>query len=290
MPRMRPILRSAILALAVATLGACSMVVQRATDGLSTGLTSGISNHDDIATVADGLPAYLLLLDGLIEGDPGNAALLLSAARLYGTYAGGFVADAERAKRLADRSFGYARRGICARDRAFCAQLDSTDFDAFNAFVADHVRAKDVDAAYVLASSWVGWLRADSADWNRVADLPRIETLLNRVNELSPAHDHGNVLAYLGVLDCLRPESLGGKPSRGQQRLAAADAVDAGKNLLPKVLNAEYCARLLFDQEAHDRMLAEVQAADANVPGLTLSNTIAKRRAAELVVSGKDYF
>ena len=98
------------------------------------------------------------------------------------------------------------------------------------------------------------------------------------------------MLAYLGVLDCLRPESLGGRPARGQQRLAAADAVDAGKNLLPKVLNSEYCARLLFDQEAHDRMLAEVLAADANVSGLTLSNTIAKRRAAELVESGKDYF
>ena len=47
-------------------------------------------------TVADGLPAYLLLLDGLIMGDPENSALLLSAARLYGTYAGGFVADSER--------------------------------------------------------------------------------------------------------------------------------------------------------------------------------------------------
>lgn len=287
---MRPTFRSAVLALVLAALSGCAVVVQRATDGLSAGLTQGVSNHDDIATVADGLPAYLLLLDGLIEGDPGNEALLLAAARLYGTYAGGFVADAERAKRLADRSFNYARRGICARDAALCAQLDSNDFDAFNRFVAAHVGAKDVEATYTLASSWVGWLRADTADWNRIADLPRIETLLNRVNELSPAHDHGNVLAYLGVLDCLRPESLGGKPTRGQERLQAADAVDGGRNLLPKVLNAEYCARLLFDQDTHDRLLAEVQAADANIPGMTLSNTIAKRRAAELVASGKDYF
>lgn len=290
MLHMRPILRSAVLVFALATLSACAMVVQRAADGLGAGLSQGVSNHDDVDTVAAGLPAYLLLLDGLIEGDPHNPALLLSAARLYGTYAGGFVADAERAKRLADRSFGYARRGICARDAAFCKQFDSNDFDAFNAFVTANVGPKDIDATYTLASSWVGWLRADSADWNRVADLPRIETLLNRVNELSPAHDHGNVLAYLGVLDCLRPASLGGNPERGQQRMQAAAAVDAGRNLLPKVLDAEYCQRLLFDQQAHDRLLDEVQAADANIPGLTLSNTIAKRRAAELVVSGKDYF
>lgn len=288
--RMRPIARSTIVATVLLALSGCAAVVQRAADGLSHGLTAGVGNHDDIDTVADGLPAYLLLLDGLIEGDPENSALLLSAAKLYGTYAGGFVQDAARAKRLSDRSFAYAKRGTCARDADFCRQFDDSDFDRFNAFVAAHVAAKDVDATYTLASSWVGWLRADTADWGRIADLPRIETLLNRVNELAPAHDHGNVLAYLGVLDCLRPESLGGKPARGQERLQAADAVDAGRNLLPKVLNAEYCARLLFDQEAHDRMLAEALAADANVPGLTLSNTIAKRRAAELVESGKDYF
>lgn len=288
--RMRPIVRSTIAVVLVLALSGCAAVLQRAADGLSNGLTAGVSNHDDIDTVADGLPAYLLLLDGLIEGDPDNAALLLSAAKLYGTYAGGFVHDAARAKRLSDRSFAYAKRGICARDEGFCQQFDDSDFDRFNAFVAARVTAKDVDATYTLASSWVGWLRADTADWGRIADLPRIETLLNRINELAPAHDHGNVLAYLGVLDCLRPESLGGKPTRGQERLQAADAVDAGKNLLPKVLSAEYCARLLFDQEAHDRMLADVLAADANVPGLTLSNTIAKRRAAELVESGKDYF
>ena len=274
--RMRPIARSTIVATLLLALSGCAAVVQRAADGLSHGLTAGVGNHDDIDTVADGLPAYLLLLDGLIEGDPENSALLLSAAKLYGTYAGGFVQDAARAKRLSDRSFAYAKRGTCARDADFCRQFDDSDFDRFNAFVAAHVAAKDVDATYTLASSWVG--------------RSRIETLLNRVNELAPAHDHGNVLAYLGVLDCLRPESLGGKPARGQERLQAADAVDAGRNLLPKVLNAEYCARLLFDQEAHDRMLAEVLAADANVPGLTLSNTIAKRRAAELVESGKDYF
>jgi len=85
-------------------------------------------------------------------------------------------------------------------------------------------------------------------------------------------------------------DDLVGREVGDADRLQAADAVDAGRNLLPKVLNAEYCARLLFDQEGHDRMLADVMAADANVPGLTLSNTIAKRRAAELVESGKDYF
>ncbi|MBK7042405.1 MAG: hypothetical protein IPH50_00990 [Rhodanobacteraceae bacterium] len=176
--------RLLILAATFATLTGCAAVVQRAADGLSTGLTQGISNHDDVDTVAAGLPAYLLLLDGLIERDSRNPVLLLSAAKLYGTYAGGFVADAGRVKRLSDRSFAYAKRGICARDESFCRQFDDPDFDRFNTFVGEHVGRDDVDAAYVLASSWIGWLRADTADYSRIADLPRIETLLNRVNAL----------------------------------------------------------------------------------------------------------
>lgn len=287
---MRFIVRLPILAVFALLLGGCAAVMQRATDRLGSGLTAGVSNHDDIDTVADGLPAYLLLLDGLIEGDPQNSALLLSAARLYGTYVGGFVQDPLRAKRLAERSFSYAKRGICARDETLCRLVDETDFDRFSQGVASSLAKENVDAAYVLASSWVGWLRADTSDWARIADLPRIESLLVRIDALAPAHDQGNALAYLGVLDCLRPASLGGHPERGRERLQAAEVVTAGKNLLPKVLNAEYCARLLFDQEAHDRLLADVLAAEANVPGLTLSNTIAKRRAAELVESGKDYF
>jgi hypothetical protein len=282
--------RFTFLLAGLAALGGCSSLMQKATDRLAGGLTAGVSNHDDVDTVADGLPAYLLLLDGLIEGDPQNAGLLLSAAKLYDTYAGGFVAEPERAKRLADRAFAYAKRGICARDAAFCAELASTDFERFSAFVQASVDPDDVDAAYTLAASWIGWLRADTSDYDRIADLPRIEVLLNRIDQLSPGHDRGNVQAYLGVLDCLRPESLGGQPVRGQQRLQSASDASQGKNLLPRVLNAEYCARLLFDQEGHDRMLAEVLAADANAPGLTLSNTIAKRRAAALVESGKDYF
>ena len=53
---------------------------------------------------------------------------------------------------------------------------------------------------------------------------------------------------------------------------------------------AEHYARLLFDQELHDRLLAEVLAADPREPGFTLMNVLAQERAKALVESGKDYF
>jgi hypothetical protein len=117
-----------------------------------------------------------------------------------------------------------------------------------------------------------------------------VQVLLERVIALEPAFDHGAAYMYLGVLDCLRPEALGGNPTRGKERLDKAIALAESKNLMPKVLEAQYCARLTYDQELHDRLLDDVLKAPARAAGLTLSNTLAQRMARELVKSGKDYF
>jgi hypothetical protein len=279
-----------MLALCAALLcSGCASIANKAADKLGSSLTAGITNHDDPDTVAAGLPAYLILLDGLIAEDPDNASLLFAGAKLYSAYSGGFVIDSERRKRLAERGFDYAKRGTCARSAEFCAAFKSGEFEVFEKAILAQ-KPDDIESLYALASSWASWLQADTGDWARIADLPRIEAALTRVWSQQPEYDHGNVLAYLGVLDCLRPESLGGKPERGRDRLEAAFEQSGKHNLMPKVLQAEFCARLLFDQALHDAAIALVLEADANSPGLTLSNVIAKRRAAELLESGKDFF
>src|SRR5438105_3109348 len=119
------IARVALSMLVACLLAGCAGLVSKATHGLSTGLTQGILDQDDPETVAAGLPAYLLLLDGLIAGDPNNADLLIAASKLYSSYAGSFVGDGERRPRLAARAESYARRGVCVRDARLCAVLDA---------------------------------------------------------------------------------------------------------------------------------------------------------------------
>jgi len=53
---------------------------------------------------------------------------------------------------------------------------------------------------------------------------------------------------------------------------------------------AEKYARLLFEQELHDRLLNEVLAAPSEAHGLTLQNEYAKKEANRLLIDGKDYF
>jgi hypothetical protein len=67
-------------------------------------LPYGVLNHDDIELVGEGLPTYLLTIDGLIENWPDSTSLLSSGASLYSAYAGLFVEDAGRAARLSARA------------------------------------------------------------------------------------------------------------------------------------------------------------------------------------------
>ena len=94
----------------------------------------------------------------------------------------------------------------------------------------------------------------------------------------------------LGVLATLRPASLGGKPEEGKADFEKALALSNGNNQMVRVLYAEHYARLVFNQELHDKLLNEAIAADPHSPGLTLINTVAQVRAHKLLESGKDYF
>ena len=59
---------------------------------------------------------------------------------------------------------------------------------------------------------------------------------------------------------------------------------------MTKVMYASQYARLLFDRDLHDKLLNEVVEADPNIPGLVLFNTVAQRRAYELLESADAYF
>jgi hypothetical protein len=274
-------------------LAGCAAVVGGAGDRLAARLGQAVLDSDDPATVRDGLPAYLLLIDALVaddgSGDRGDESLLFAAAELNGAYAGNFTGtDRARARRLAAKAVSYARRGVCVQDARVCAALDG-DVDGFAAAVAAAPEAH-VGGLYALAAAWVGQLQSDTDDWGAIADLPKVQALLERVIAIDPAHARGNAQVTLGVLESLRPEALGGRPEKGRAHFEAAIAQSGGRNLYAKALMAEYYARLVFDQELHDRLLVEVLQADPHAPGYTLTNVLAQERAAALQESGKDYF
>jgi hypothetical protein len=49
--------------------------------------------QSDLRVVREGMPAYLMLLDGMIEAFPGNEQLLLAGTQGYASFASGFVEE-----------------------------------------------------------------------------------------------------------------------------------------------------------------------------------------------------
>ena len=89
--------------LATLVLNGCASIVSSVTDTLADDLSRAILNNDDLATVKEGVPAFLIVLDALLASSPDNPNLLTAAARLNASYATGFVVDAERGILLTNR-------------------------------------------------------------------------------------------------------------------------------------------------------------------------------------------
>lgn len=269
-------------------LPACSYMVSSATENLAENVATAILNENDPATVREGAPAYLILMDGLIAREPDKQNLLLLAAEMNNAYAAVFVDDAVRAKRMTDKAWEYARRALCT--------VRPDDCQAFRQPYADYVDFlldidhSDVPVLYEFAVSWLNWIQAHSDDWEAKADLPKVEATFKRVVELDADYRQGEPQLYLGVLSILRPPALGGKPEQAETYFEQALKLSDGRNLMYKVVYAERYARLLFDRPLHDRLLEEVIAADPEQPGLTLTNIIAKQKARQLLDNAGDYF
>ncbi len=279
----------AALGACLLVVSGCASIVNRASERFADNLGQGILNQDDPATVAEGLPAYLLLLDGLLEGDPANAGTLRAAARLYGAYAGNFVTEPERAARLSKRAFDYAQRATCIDQLELCAALKSP-FDAWEAAVTAQTGEQAAARLYLLGSAWASYIQTHSDDYAAIAAIPRVSLLLERAVALDPSLDQGMPYVYLGVLNSLRPAAVGGRPEQGRAAFERAIELSQGRNLMARTLLARHYARLVFDQELHDAQLQQVLEADPRAPGLTLMNTLAQAQARVLLDDSKNYF
>jgi TRAP transporter T-component len=251
-------------------------------------MTGAMLNQPDPGIVRDGAPAYLLLIDSLIAGDPKDAGLLRGGASLYGLYAAKFVEERDRVRRLSERSRGYGERALCASRESVCG-LARKPFAEFVAGLKD-LRKRDVPSAYAWTVSWLVWLKAHNDDWNALADLPKLEAALQRLVELDEGYEHGSAHLYLGILNTVRPAALGGKPEVGRKHFERAIELSGGRDLSFKVEYARYYARMRYDRPLHDRLLQEVLAADVEVSGLVLINNMARQQAEELLASAEDYF
>ena len=281
--------RIALLVLALLLpLSGCGSLLRSFTQDFAEDLASAILDNEDIEMVRAGAPSYLILVDSLVKRSPDDAFMLRQSATLHSAYAAAFVDDPERARLLHEKAKEQALEAACLSLRNGC-DLPARRYKDFERWVAKQ-NSKSVPVLYTLGTSWAGWIQANSDDFNAIADLARVKSMMLRVAEVAPDYESGGAYLYLGVFETLLPPGMGGKPELGREYFEQAIVRSRGQNLLSKVMFAEQYARLVFDRELHDSLLQEVMESEFRVPGLTLMNTVAREQAQLLMDSADEYF
>lgn len=283
---MAYILTRLLLVSVLLWLQGCASLVSNVTSGVAEDLASTILNSQDVATVREGIPAYLLMIDSFLRSSPDSPDLLLAASRLNGAFS--VFTEGERSKLLTTKSLDYAFRAGCLENRELC-NLRGEKFVDFKVAIDDLSKA-DVGSAYAIAVAWTSWIQAHSDDWNAVAQLAKVKYLMEQIIVLNEAYDNGGPHLYMGGLETVLPASMGGNPEKGKMHFERAIDLAEGRFLMTKVIYAQNYARLVFDKELHDRLLNEVLAADPVVPDMTLTNMVAIEQAKVLLTDSDDYF
>ena len=280
--------RGSLLLAAVPLLGSSGCIVSAVSGVAAATLSAVLLNQDAPAIVGAGLPAYLLIVDGLIIDNPENSGLLAAGAQLFALYGSRFANDENHGAILTAKARRYGERAICIDYPPSC-DWSNLEYDLFVTEIGN-IDEERVELLYAYAVSWLSHLDATSSDWSAVGELPWVHAAMGRLLELDETYDIGGVHVYLGILNSLRPPAFGGRPDIAREHFERAIEMSNGKDLSAKVEFARRYCRMMFDQELHDRLLREVILAPAEVPGRTLLNVLAKRDAEALLASSADYF
>jgi len=288
----------------ILTLNGCSFAISN----FSNNLNKAVKANNDPKTIMQGLPAYLIFLDGLIESDPEDEDLLMSSSKLINAYSALLGAELEmmssnteddqftyqkqsikeQQKKLAIKALKRASGASCIYEDYLC-DLTTLKYDEFVKRI-EKIDEDDISILYGLGTAWATWLQTNTDDWNAMAQLPQIKLIMKTVIGIDEKWDHAGAHIYLGVLNSLLPVSFGGKPELGKQSFEAAISITQGKNLMAKVLYAEYYARLTFNELLHQQLITDVLSFKESPHEFILMNTIAIQKAKALQASAEDYF
>lgn len=290
-----------LLLVSVQYLTACSLSISN----FSENINKAIKANNDPQTVMQALPAYIVLLDSLIENNPQDETVLIASSRLMNAYASLLGSENEmlpendvylyqknklklQQAKLNKKALQRAVDANCIHEEYLCdlTTIKYTDFENR----LEKIDEDDIAMLYSLGTAWVMWLQINSSDWNAMAQLPKIKLLMEKLILIDENWQNAGAHMYLGVLNSLLPATLGGKPEQGKMHFEAAIRLSKGENMMAKVLYAQYYARLIFSESLHQQLISDVLKSEGNSREFTLLNVLAKQKAEALKISAQEFF
>jgi hypothetical protein len=291
--KSRHILCGFALVLIMVFAAGCGRIILHYTRPLFDDITRSFMQQQDVVLAEQGIPAYLLILDGLIEHSPKDKSLLLSGAKAYSSYTAAFVGDKdpERNRILAERAKEYAFRAFSLHSRKFAKTKDKPHSEF--ATYLHSFGERDVPYLYYVATCWAGWIQANSESWDAIADLPKVQSLIERVIELNEGFFYGSSHTFMGVLLTIRPPSLGGRPEEAREHFERALKLGQGRFLPSYVMYAKHYAKLVYEEKLFFDLLDKVLESPVDeVSELILINTLAQQQSRDLIDDARkeEYF
>jgi len=247
------------------------------------------NTQSDLRILREGMPAYLMLIDGMIQAMPDNDQLLISGAQSYSSFASLFVEDQDKeyANLLYERGKKYALRSL--EMRGFKEPLQRP-FDDFKEGLKS-LGKKDVPTIFWTATCWANWIRLNLDSMEAMSELPRVEWMMKRALELDEGFYYGGPHLFMGIWFASRPKIAGGDLKKAQEHFLKALDLGQGKFLMAYVYYANYYARKIMDKDLFTSTLQKVLETPAETsPDLVLLNTVAKKQAKELLSHVGEYF
>jgi hypothetical protein len=263
------------------TVGATAILLEE--------IAKASSRQSDLKILREGTPAYLMLVDGMIQALPDNDQLLIAGAQSYSSFASLFVEDQDKeyAKQLFGKGKQYALRSLEAR--GFKDPL-GRPFDDFKEGL-NHLGKKEVPYLFWTATCWVNWIRLNLDSVEAISELPRVEEMMKRALELDEGFYYGGPHLFMGIWFASRPKMAGGDLKKAQEHFLRAFHFGQGKFLMAYVYYAKYYAPKIMDKELFTSTLQKVLEIPADTPlDLILVNTVAKKEAKELLNRVEEYF
>ena len=245
--------------------------------------------QSDVVLVRQGIPSYLMLIDGMLQSYPENRDLLLAGAQAYASYASVLEEDEQdRAAYLSERAKQYALKAL-ELTPPFKGALGQP-LEVFQERLG-RTGKKHVPTLFWVGNIWGGWIAAGSEGPAAMADLPWVEALMERTLELDPGFYYGGPHLFKAILLSARPEQFGGNLKKAGEHFKKAMDYGQGKFFMTQVYYAEYYARQTLDRDLFVSTLKKVLETSARIePDLTLANTLAQRKAQKLLSRVDEFF
>ena len=260
-----------------------------ATATLLEDIAKSANKQSDLRLIREGMPSYLMLIDGMVEAVPGNERLLITAAQGYASFAAAFIQDKDKdyAKVLYGRAKIYALRAL--EQIGFQDPL-TRPFDDFEQAL-NTISKREVSYIFWAASCWGNWISLNQGSIEALAELPRVELMMKRVLKLDEGFYYGGAHIFMGILNGSRPKIAGGDLERAKEHFLKAIELGRGEFLNTYIYYARYYAKRAFDKDTFISALETVLKTPVDIkPELTLLNSVAQSKAEVMLKEADEYF